>query len=101
MCRIVLSYLLCQVDIIHTHSHITCRSGLATHTRTHAYVFDASSKCYLLGRLWVVGILVRVQLEGHLAVGLLDLVGGRRLGQTQQLVQRIARRAASRTRVCW
>lgn len=59
-------------------------------------VCTRSNYAYLVGRLWVVGVLVGMQFEGHLPVRLLDLVGSGRLGQTQQLVQRVARRAACR-----
>lgn len=45
---------------------------------------------YLVGRLWIVGVLVGMQLQSHLSVGLFDLVGRCGLWQTEQLVQGVA-----------
>lgn len=49
---------------------------------------------HLVRCLWIVGILVGMVFQGQLPVRLLDLIGGGRLGQTQQLVQRVAGRPA-------
>lgn len=72
------------------HASVIC--GAHNKSSTHRTKYGLVA--YLVGSLWVVGILVRVQFQGHLPVRLLDLIGSSRLGQTQQLVERIARRAA-------
>lgn len=44
------------------------------------------TSAHLVRCLWIVGILVGMVFQGQLPVRLLDLIGGGRLWQTQQLV---------------
>lgn len=53
--------------------------------------FSSHPSLYLIGSFWIIGILVRVQFQGHFPVLFLDLICGGGFGQTEQLVQRIAR----------
>lgn len=48
---------------------------------------------HLIRSLWIVGILVRMQFEGHLSVGFLDFISSGRLGQSEQLVKGVPRRS--------
>lgn len=52
------------------------------------------TRTHLVRCLWIVGILVGMVFQGQLPVRLLDLIGGGRLWQTQQLVERVAGRPA-------
>lgn len=52
------------------------------------------TSAHLVRCLWIVGILVGMVFQGQLPVRLLDLIGGGRLWQTQQLIERVAGRPA-------